>query len=131
MHEKFPAVVLRLLRPVVIDIPDLEQRIRISVAAQRFEAGVAEPPALIVNSQPLDCAFKHPFGVQTLGVSARLKLLRDEQNWRLHRLLCSLDNADVSLRPSRLLTRENLRVMRRRWRGALAQVAHRLAIRRA
>lgn len=131
MRENFPSLVLRLLRPVTIDVPDLGQRVRISVTAQRFEVGVTEPPALIVNSQPLECAFKHPFGVQTLGVSARLKLLRNERNWRMHRLLCSLVNADVSLRPSRLLTRKNLQVMRRRWRGALAQVAHRMAIRRA
>ena len=72
LHRGYPQLLLRRLKPVTIRIPDLAVTVRLNVPAQTFEMVDGEPePDLIVNSQPLHFAFRWPWGVQTLGVSAR------------------------------------------------------------
>jgi hypothetical protein len=80
-----------------------------------------------VNSQPLEFTFAQPFGLQTLGVSARLRLRRSSRNWTLHRILFSLNNAEIYLRPRYLFTRRNLKFIRSRLRGGLNQLTYQLA----
>lgn len=129
LRARYPQLLLRRLRPVYAHIPDLDVTVRFSVADATFEP--AEPgaaPDLEVNSQPLQFAFQTPFGVQTLGVSARFRLLRNERNWALHRTLFALNNAELYLRPRFLLTRNNLRFLWERRRGLLRQVAVRVAV---
>jgi UDP-MurNAc hydroxylase len=56
---------------------------------------------MAINSQPLYYAFKMPFGIQTLGVSGRYRFNEKYQsvptNWRLIRIIASLDNANINL----------------------------------
>jgi hypothetical protein len=81
-------------------------------------------PDLAINSQPLWFGFKFPFGIQTLGVSARFRLLRNFNNWKFHRILFSLNNGGVYLRPRYLLTNEMLGYLRTRLGGGLRQSIH-------
>jgi UDP-MurNAc hydroxylase len=108
-----------MLRPVTIRIPDLDRTVQFKLShGTLHEVSNATEPTLVINSQPLWFSFKFPFGVQTLGVSARFRLLRDFANWKADRLLFSLNNGGVYLRPKYLLTSEMISYFRRRLTGA-------------
>ncbi|MDB4930488.1 MAG: hypothetical protein JWM10_2972 [Myxococcaceae bacterium] len=124
IHDRYPDTLLAALRPVRVHVPDLGVHLEFSVARQtlrRVEAGDGDD--LVVNSQPLHFAFAHPFGVQTLGVSARFRLPRAHLNWKLHRILFAMNNAEVYLRPRYLLSRDNLEFFAARLRGGAGQIA--------
>ena len=91
------------------------------------DLGRGVEPDIALNSQPLLFALSNPFGVQTLGVSARLTLHKNLANWRNHRILMALYNAEVHLRPRYLFTRANLAHLFQRRQGLTRQVATRVA----
>jgi UDP-MurNAc hydroxylase len=125
--EKFPRLLLNRLRPVVVRISDLDKTVRFSVSNHSFEViDDTMPPDLEVNSQPLAFGFQTPFGVQTLGVSARFRVLRNERNWRLYRIIFALNNAEFYLRPKYLFTLRNMRYVTLRLRGSLNQLAYQI-----
>jgi UDP-MurNAc hydroxylase len=99
LRRHYPASLLRQLRPVRVAIPDLNTQIVFSVPDGTLAESSGGQPDLEINSEPLCFAFSHHFGMQTLGVSARLKLLRNARNWHRHRILLSLQQAGVHLRP--------------------------------
>lgn len=99
LHEHYPAVLLRRLRPVRVQIPDLSTQVVFSIEQDRLEEVAGGLPDLAIHSQPLHFAFAHPFGLQTLGVSARLQLFRNARNWRRHRILFALNQAGLPLAP--------------------------------
>jgi L-ascorbate metabolism protein UlaG (beta-lactamase superfamily) len=131
LSKTYPDVVLRLLKPVTVRVPDLGKLVRFSIADGTFEE-LSEPaaPDLIVNSQPLCFAFSVPFGVQTLGVSARFRIPRDgdSNNWGRHRALFGLYNAEFYLRPRYFFSASNLRFLWARRRGLLSQITTRIAL---
>ena len=125
MREKYSMLLLRVLRPVTIRIPDLDKTVTFRLAKGSLEEiDNATEPDLVINSQPLWFGFKFPFGIQTLGVSARFRLLRNFNNWKFHRILFSLNNGGVYLRPRYLLTPEMLAYIRTRLGGGLRQSIH-------
>ena len=125
MRDKFSMLLLRMLRPVTVRIPDLDKTVAFRLASRSLEEiDNASEPDLVINSQPLWFGFKFPFGFQTLGVSARFKLLRNFNNWKFHRLLFSLNNAGIFLRPRYLLTPELIGYLRTRLGGGLRQSIH-------
>jgi hypothetical protein len=125
MRDKYSMLLLRMLRPVTIRIPDLDTAVTFRLATGSFEeVDSSTEPDLVINSQPLWFGFKFPFGMQTLGVSARFKLLRNFNNWKFHRILFSLNNGGVYLRPKYLLTPEMLGYVRTRLGGGLRQSIH-------
>jgi UDP-MurNAc hydroxylase len=125
VRDKYSMLLLRMLRPVTIRIPDLDKTVAFRLATCSLEEiGSSTKPDLVINSQPLWFAFRFPFGMQTLGVSARFKLLRNFNNWKLHRILFSLNNGGVYLRPKYLLTAEMLGYFRTRLGGGLRQSIH-------
>ncbi|MGH9941203.1 MAG: MBL fold metallo-hydrolase [Pyrinomonadaceae bacterium] len=129
LHQRFPRMLLALLRPVTVRIPDLDAAaVRFSVASGAFEEvpDVTAETDLIVNSQPLHFAFKFPYGFQTLGVSARFFITRNFSNWRRHRILFSLNNAELYLRPGYFLRPDNLKYVVRRLAGGPNQLVARL-----
>jgi UDP-MurNAc hydroxylase len=129
LRDKYPRWVLRALGPVLVRIPDLDRTIRLSIAEGSLAPAEGEAD-LEIQSQPLHFAFAEPFGVQTLGVSARLRVERDLRAWRLHRIFFSMYNAEIYLRPRHFFTRDNLRYLRRRLRGGWSQLSYRLALMR-
>lgn len=127
LAERFPPLLLWCLRPVVIEIADLGITVEFHVASGRIrEVTDSQPAHLLVNSQPLLFAFKYPYGVQTLGVSARFVLKSGIRNWQAHRVLFAMNNAEFYLRPKYLLTARSLGYVAGRFRGAMGQLARRL-----
>jgi UDP-MurNAc hydroxylase len=125
MREKYSMHLLRMLLPVTIRIPDLGKTVVLRLSKGSLEEiDNASEPDLAINSQPLWFGFKFPFGIQTLGVSARFSLLRNFNNWKFHRILFSLNNGGIYLRPKYLLTPEMLGYIRTRLGGGLRQSIH-------
>ena len=128
LNRRYPSVVMRRLKPIEVEIPDLAQRVCFSLASGQFEKldGPGNPD-MIVNSQPLCFTFGNAFGIQTLGVSGRLILRKSFANWRNHRILLAFYNAEIYLRPSLFFTWANLRFLFQRRRGLIQQLANRIA----
>ena len=130
LKRKFPGSALRVLRPLVVGVEDLGVRVVMSFADGTFEVddGEVAHADAVMNSQPLWFMLSQPFGMQTLGVSGRYRLT-DEQsfgNWRRHRILFAMDNAEIHLRPSRLVSRANLDYARARYASLPRQLSYQL-----
>jgi hypothetical protein len=125
LRDRYPSFVLRILRPFHVYIPDLSLSVRFSLASGTVQESTA-PPDLEINSQPLSFAFSTPFGFQALGVSARYVLHRNFRNWRNHRILFSMNNAEIYLSPKYLFSGRNLTWIAARLPGAVNQITHRL-----
>jgi len=125
LHERYPAVLLGALKPLTVRITDLGTSVVFSIPGRSFRiAPRYADPDMLVSSQPLYFSFANPYGFQTLGISGRLKIPRDSANLRLHRLLFSLNNAEVYLRPRFLFTREVMNFLRRRSSGGINLVGY-------
>jgi hypothetical protein len=125
LRERYTSFLLGLLHPFQVYIPDLAITVRFSLANRSMEQSQG-PPDLEINSQPLSFGFSSPFGFQTLGVSARYILYRNFRNWRNHRILFSLNNAEIYLRPKYFFNSRNLTWIAERLPGAINQLSHRL-----
>jgi UDP-MurNAc hydroxylase len=120
LHKQYPSLVLKLLKPLVVNIPDLQRVVVLSIGRRTFnQTDFSRVCDLSVNSQALHFCFANPFGFQTLGVSGRAKLSKDSTNWRMHHLLFVLNNAEISLRPKYLLSRKTIEFIRQRSSGGL------------
>jgi UDP-MurNAc hydroxylase len=125
IRERFPSIILWMLRPVTVQIPDLDKTIEFRLAKGSLrEVDKSTPPDLIVNSQPLWFSFRFPFGNQTLGVTARFRLLRHARNWNFHRIIFAMNNGSICLRPKYLLKSDTLRYVESRMSGGLRQSIH-------
>ncbi len=125
IRERYPRALLLLLRPVTIRIPDLDKAVEFSLASGRIaEAQESYQPDLSINSQPLWFGFKFPFGIQTLGVSARFQLYKNFRNWKMHRILFSLNNGGVYLKPKYVFTTDFMNYVRTRLAGGMTQAVH-------
>jgi UDP-MurNAc hydroxylase len=128
VQKDYYSVFRKFLKPVSVYIPDLDKRIVFSFFDGNFSVvdNTIECD-LTVNSQPLWFAFNFPFGVQTLGVSARYILHKNENNWKKHRVLFSMNNAEIYL-SHRLLTKSNFSWIIKRFPGLLSQILYRTKI---
>lgn len=122
-----PWLLATWLRPVTIKLLDLDETIELDLARGQLRRTPCAAPDLSLHAQPLLFALQHPFGVQTLGVSARLTVHANAANWRRHRILLSMFNAELYLRPHLLLTRRNLEHLRARFGGGLRQLTAQIA----
>jgi len=128
LQDLYPRWLLRTwLRPVSVEIVDLAAVVEIDLATGHLRPTPGAAADLSLYAQPLLFALQFPFGVQTLGVSARLTVRANAANWRRHRILLSMYNAEVYLRPDLLLTRRNWDLLRARLRGGLPQLRYQLA----
>lgn len=128
LREHYPPWFLRAwLRPVSIEIVDLGATIELDLPRGRLRLTPNAAPDVSLHAQPLLFTLQHPFGLQTLGVSARLRVHANRSNWRRHRILLSMYNAEVYLRPDLLFTRRNLELLRARLHGGLGQLRDQLA----
>jgi len=124
IRERYPALLLRMLRSVTVRIPDLGKTISFRLADGAIREVAAAAADLEINSQPLWFGFKFPFGMQTLGVSARGRLLNNFRNWKIHRVLFALNNGGIYLRLKYLLTAEMIEYVRKRISGGFVQAIH-------
>jgi len=130
LHSKYPNWILRKLGTISVRINDLGLLLSLNVVKKTIiELPFSSTADLEVNSQPLHFGFKHPYGIQTLGVSARV-IVHRFANWRWYRLLASLNNAEIFLKPGLLFTRRNIQFIAARLMGSgLSQLIHKLKIR--
>lgn len=128
LHDRYPAFVLSRIAPITIAIADIQTNAVFDFSTQTFAWRRFDPAAadIEVNSQPLHFMLSHSYGLQTLGVSARYKLHRNESNWKRLRVLMAMNNAEVYLRPRLLASRTNLRFFRERARGLVSQLSYQL-----
>ncbi len=126
LHAKYPHWVLRRLGSLTARLSDLDVCLRFSIAEDRIEEVTTDAPDLELMSQPFWYAFHETFGVQTLGVSGRLRLHGRFDQWRYHRILFSMYNANVYLRPRYFFSARNLSYLWSRSRGGLRQLVHQL-----
>lgn len=125
LHEHFPSPVLRRVSPLVIQVPDLDRKFRVSLAERSFvAASETDEVDVEINSQPLQFMFDQPYGLQTLGVSGRYRLLRPTPRWRWLRVLMALENAEIYLRPRHLADPRFIRFLASRARGGLNQFVY-------
>lgn len=130
IKSKFSKVILKKLKPITIYVPDLKAYIRISLYTGDFH--IMEDSwndfDLQINSQPLFFTFKFKWGLQTLGVSARYFIKKNHTTWRWYRIITSLNNAELYLKPKYILSKNNLAFMKDRLGGSLNQLIYRLKI---
>jgi UDP-MurNAc hydroxylase len=126
LHAKYPGWVLGLLGAVSARVPDLEVTVRFEFASRSFELVDEHEADLVVFGQPLLFTFRFPYGIQTLGVSARPVVHSGESNWARHRMLLSMYNAELYLKPRYLLSGTTLRFVWERRRGLIRQVLNRI-----
>lgn len=128
LQDRFSKLVLFFLKPVVVYLPDLDRAYRFGF----FEGKIEELkkgtlPHLSMNSQPLYFLFSFPYGAQTLGVSARYVIHRNFRNWKFHRIIFSMNNAEIYLRPKYFFRPSNLKYFYSRLKsGGLNQLWNRL-----
>jgi hypothetical protein len=130
LRTKFPRAVLRLMKPVTIRVSDLDATVRLCFGTNTFEALETDGAVADVemNSQPVWFMLSQPFGMQTVGTSARYRLTNERSfgNWRRHRILFAFDNAELYLRPARLVGRANAQFVRTRFTLLPRQIAYQL-----
>lgn len=114
---------LKLLKPVVIGVPDLGLSVLMSLRDGRFERTEAAP-SIEINSQPLQFMLSNDFGLQTLGVSGRLRVHGDHGNWFRHRVLLAMLNASVGLAPRQIFSRRQIGYFWSRRGDLLPQIRH-------
>ncbi len=120
LHEKYPGPILRMLRAVVVKLPDLDQTVAFSIPTDSFsEVESSEPPDLIMCSQALHFCFFRPYGLQTLSSSAQHTVVRNLVNWRIHRALFALNNAHAYGRLKYLLSSDTRSFFARRIRAVV------------
>ena len=112
----------RLLRPVVVKAGQLGH-LKLDFAARSLSQ-TEDEPHLAIEPQPLHFMLKHDFGLQTLGVSGRYRLLAGKRNWMLHRAMFSMLNAGIGLSLARLLSADQLSFFWRRRADLLRQVSY-------
>jgi UDP-MurNAc hydroxylase len=118
LREKYPGPLLRMLRAMVVRLPDLDRTVAFSIQTDSFsEIESSRPPDLIMCSQALHLCFFRPYGVQTLSSSAQHTVVRNLMNWRIHRALFALNNAHAYGRLRYLLGNDTLGFFAKRIRA--------------
>lgn len=125
--QRYYKFILNKLKPLKVFVPDLDQVFVFDLVGGNFTKYDGRDYDIEVLSQPLDFAMQFDWGFQTLGVSARHKVANNYSNYRWHRVVFSLNNAEVWLKLRLFLTAKNMRWIFSRLPGLLRQVKHRLA----
>ncbi|MGH7905880.1 MAG: hypothetical protein ACREP6_04560 [Candidatus Binataceae bacterium] len=117
LRRHYPRILLRYIRPLRVEIPDLGKTVEIAIARDSFEPVSVQQPDAVIYSQPLQYCFAKPWGLQTLTISARFVVLKNARTWRIHKALFALNGAEVYLRPRYLFKRRNWNYLRDRVSG--------------
>lgn len=131
LHKKYPKWILKKLGNISLKIKDLEIIIVLNVYKKIFEvkSNQNDIQDLELNSQPLFFALKFPYGIQTLGVSARVVVNRFT-NWRWYRLLASLNNAEIFLSAKYFFKPRNIQyLLSRMFKSGFGQLLYKLRLR--
>jgi hypothetical protein len=101
-----------------VKMPDIDKTVTFSIPTDSFsEVESSRLPDLIMGSQALYFSFFRPYGLQTLSNSAQHMVVRNLSNWRIHRALFALNNAQVYGRLRYLLNRDTMNFLAKRVRA--------------
>jgi UDP-MurNAc hydroxylase len=125
LRTKFPRTLLRMAGPIVIAVEDLDTILCLDFARGHL-AVVDQDPDVSIQSQPLHFMLANPYGLQTLGVSARYTLHNATRKWKVLRIVMALDNAELYLRLRYLFSVKLWRHIYARRHGAWGQVRYQL-----
>ncbi len=126
LGARYPRSLLRGLGKICVEVTDYGCKLEFDLVSPGVRESSADP-MLQLCSQPLLFAFTSPYGFQTLGVSARYRLLGSAKTWRRFRILFSLNNAGLYLKPRFLLRKKPLGYVWSRRREALDQLKNRIS----
>jgi hypothetical protein len=126
IHARYPKLLISFLKPLTFYIEDLDKSVEISVYSKEFrEVNISKTDVdILVNSQPLDFAFKFPFGFETLSISARFVVLNNYRNWMRLKRISILNNAEIYLKPQYFLEKKNIQYLRKRISSGLYRQLH-------
>ena len=124
LHDHYPRLILQLLQPVVVRLTDAGVCMEACLLDKSLRQVACTAPHAEMSSAMFDFWFRWPYGMQTLGVSGRYTLRGGFDNWRRHRVLFALDNAEIRLRWRDLATRRMLSYGRDRMEGAMNQLTY-------
>ncbi len=128
IHQRYYSFLLAIfLKPIKIHVPDLNINIVFDIVTGKFFQTDDKNYDLIIYSQPLNFALQFDWGFQTLGVSARCRVINNYNNYRRHRILFSLNNAEIWLKFKLFFNSRNIKWVASRFNGLIAQIKNRLA----
>lgn len=126
IHAHYSKLVLRLLKPVKMYVVDLDKTYSCDIRRGAFTPIPNGDKDMSLYSQPLFFAMKFPFGVQTLGVSARMTLHRNFNNWFRHRVLFAMNNAEIYLSFRHFFTAGNFKFLMARSSVVFDQILYKV-----
>jgi UDP-MurNAc hydroxylase len=98
--EHFGQISLRLIGPIRFWISDLDSAVTLSAKGASLSSDIREEECHVSASADALCfAFGNSFGMQTLSISGRMKVLHSSRRVMLLRVVCALDNSQFWIRP--------------------------------
>jgi hypothetical protein len=126
VHAGFARALLRWVPDLNLHVDDLGLSLRASLGNRTLEpvALAREECDLWLNAQPLWYGFHHPWGLETLGVSARYTVNRRFGTWKIWKNLSILYNQGIHLNARFFASGRNVTWLAERLRsGLLRQMA--------
>jgi UDP-MurNAc hydroxylase len=77
---------------------------------------------ILINCQPFYFSFKYPYGIQTLGVSGRYKIIKNISSWKYIRIISSLANQEIYIGFSSILNKNVFEWIWERKSGLIGQI---------
>jgi hypothetical protein len=131
LRKVFPKIILNKLKLMRVFIPDLNKVVSLSLADGTFfvtkEDATNADFDIQINSQPLFFAFKFTWGLQTLGVSARFLIKNKFEVWKWYRIITSLNNAEIYLKPKYFFKPQNISYFMSRMQQLPSQLKYQLS----
>jgi UDP-MurNAc hydroxylase len=125
LRSKYFYLLLKLMPKVTFHVQDLGQTLSLNLCAGTLTP-VDRRPDISLYSQPLHFALSNSFGIQTLGVSARMIQHQHAVRWLMYRILFALYNAELYVNWKALFSGQLVRWAWLRRKGLLRQIAYRL-----
>ncbi len=108
IKDHFSVYFLKKLGGMKVYIPDLNKKVQISLADGTFKESHCSEFDIQINSQPFFFSFKFKWGLQTLGVSARYLIKNNLKTWKWYRIITSLNNAEIYLKPKYFFKKDTI-----------------------
>ncbi|MBL7696902.1 MAG: MBL fold metallo-hydrolase [Chitinophagaceae bacterium] len=124
LKEKYPRWIMNKLQPLIIKIPDIGKTIKICLSDGSFEEGNFSDFDMIMGSEAFHYAFGNKWGVSTIGVGAKYLIKSKQAVWRWYKIVGTLNNSEMYLKPKFLLSKNNMNFFVSRLEGGVNQLVY-------
>jgi UDP-MurNAc hydroxylase len=109
--KSYPKFLFKKIGVIHFFIQDLNVTLKVDFNSSLIATSNIKFADFLINSQPLWFAFFFDFGVQTLGVSGRYKILNFDayERWKVIRIISSLYNAEIYCNIKSIFNKANLK----------------------